>query len=59
MVGNSAKKLDNLDVRFVCNFISKKFLSLENRGLFYDLDVHIFTIHLVNQDKSTFCIFLI
>ena len=59
MVGNSAKKLDNLDVRFLCNFISKKFHSLENPGFFYDLDVHVFTIHLVNQDKSTFCIFLI
>ena len=34
MVGDSAKKLNNLDVRFVCNFISKKFLSLENRGSF-------------------------
>ena len=34
MVGNSAKKLDNLDARFVCNFISKKFHSLENRSSF-------------------------
>ena len=31
MVRNPAKKLDNLDVRFVCSFISKKFHSREKR----------------------------
>ena len=37
----------------------RSFFLLKIVVLFYDLDVHIFTIHLVNQDKSTFCIFLI
>ena len=37
----------------------RSFILLKILVLFYDLDVHIFTILLVNQDKSTFCIFLI
>ena len=37
----------------------RSFILLKIVVLFYDLDVHIFTIHLVSQDKSAFCIFLI
>ena len=39
MVRNSAKKLDNLDVRFVCNFISKKFHSVEKSICKYHGDI--------------------